>query len=292
MRRLNLIERLDGRDEPPTALEHVVDVRTGASANEVLKGVARALHEATNPRNTARRAMLPPAVGLPAAQSPTGPGESRPITPPHAEHATETEPMPLVFTARSLPQAIQRPPAHQGWRQPSQYSAHALLGIALVSIALLMTAPLPDLARSIGLDLPGARPRPKLARLIDTQAPDLTQTFIAPSVGSRIDEAFTVTSLEDQVLLERCEVMIARGEVRQARDELAQAASDGRLIARFALAETFDPNVLAAWGLRENNIADPAIARTLYRQALEAGDHRAEARLAALAVETPLASAK
>ena len=75
--------------------------------------------------------------------------------------------------------------------------------------------------------------------------------------------------------------MIAGGDMTGARLELARAASTGSANARFALAETFDPNVLAAWGLRER-VADVGAARTLYEQALAAGDQRAANRIEAL----------
>ena len=49
----------------------------------------------------------------------------------------------------------------------------------------------------------------------------------------------------------------------------------------FALAETYDPNMLAAWGTR-GVAADAAKARTLYRKAFGLGVARAQNRLDAL----------
>jgi TPR repeat protein len=49
----------------------------------------------------------------------------------------------------------------------------------------------------------------------------------------------------------------------------------------FALAETYDPNMLAAWGTR-GVTSDVAKARALYRKAVELGVNRAQARLDAL----------
>jgi hypothetical protein len=48
-----------------------------------------------------------------------------------------------------------------------------------------------------------------------------------------------------------------------------------------ALAETFDPNVLAAWGIR-GQTADPRIARDLYSKAHMIGVPMARQRLEAL----------
>jgi TPR repeat protein len=49
----------------------------------------------------------------------------------------------------------------------------------------------------------------------------------------------------------------------------------------FALAETYDPNMLAAWGTR-GVAADVAKAKALYGEALERGVARARRRLEAL----------
>lgn len=88
----------------------------------------------------------------------------------------------------------------------------------------------------------------------------------------------------DRALIEQSEGMIARGDFRGAREMLARAAADGSFAARFALAETFDPNMLAAWGAREQ-VADVGLARTLYGQAQSAGDARAARRIEALQAE-------
>ena len=49
----------------------------------------------------------------------------------------------------------------------------------------------------------------------------------------------------------------------------------------FALAETYDPNMLAAWGTR-GAIADVARAKALYHKSLGLGMARAQVRLEAL----------
>ena len=62
---------------------------------------------------------------------------------------------------------------------------------------------------------------------------------------------------------------------------LAKLASKGDGPAIFALAESFDPNVLAAWGTEGVN-ADPAKAKMFYNMALDMGIAGAETRLDAL----------
>ena len=72
--------------------------------------------------------------------------------------------------------------------------------------------------------------------------------------------------------------LVDGGDIAAARALLAPVAAQGHGPARFALAETFDPNMLAAWGLREVT-ADTAMARDLYAQALKSGETRARQRL-------------
>jgi hypothetical protein len=70
------------------------------------------------------------------------------------------------------------------------------------------------------------------------------------------------------------------GDVAGARDLLSGEDGGSAAIA-FALAETFDPNMLAAWGSRGIS-ADVQRARSLYGRALDMGYGRAMARLDAL----------
>lgn len=73
---------------------------------------------------------------------------------------------------------------------------------------------------------------------------------------------------------------IDSGDVKAARD-LLSAESDPAPALVFALAETYDPNMLAAWGSRGVN-ADVQRAKSLYARALDRGYGRAMARLDAL----------
>lgn len=74
---------------------------------------------------------------------------------------------------------------------------------------------------------------------------------------------------------------IASGELETARAILEVAAADGGAEARLLLGETYDPNVLAAWGVTQG-ATDVARARDLYLSALALGDERARRRLQAL----------
>lgn len=74
---------------------------------------------------------------------------------------------------------------------------------------------------------------------------------------------------------------IALGEVLEGRKLLAQLASGGDTEAVFALAETYDPNILAAWALQGVK-ADVGKARLFYSMALSRGLKKARQRLIAL----------
>ena len=96
-----------------------------------------------------------------------------------------------------------------------------------------------------------------------------------------------VLGADDSRMLSLSADLIADGDIPGARALLARAASTGSWAACFALAETYDPYVLAA--LRERapaaNVvaADLVLARRFYFQALAAGDGRAVRRIEKLA---------
>ena len=82
-------------------------------------------------------------------------------------------------------------------------------------------------------------------------------------------------------LLSQVAQRIESGDVTGAREMLAGADDGGQGSVTFALAETYDPNMLAAWGTR-GVAADAAKARALYRKAFGLGVARAQNRLDAL----------
>jgi hypothetical protein len=81
--------------------------------------------------------------------------------------------------------------------------------------------------------------------------------------------------------LRTARVLVSAGEIVRARELLAEPALAIDPEAIYLLAETFDPNVLAALGL-VNVKAEPERARRLYRQALSDGVTAARQRLDAL----------
>jgi hypothetical protein len=110
-----------------------------------------------------------------------------------------------------------------------------------------------------------ARPVEKAPAPVEIKAP------VAAEPRSRADD-----------LLQLVARRIENGDVMGAREMLAGAESGSQTgAASFALAETYDPNMLAAWGTRGVS-ADVARARALYRKALDLGVSRAQARIDAL----------
>ena len=84
-----------------------------------------------------------------------------------------------------------------------------------------------------------------------------------------------------QRLLDKARQLLAQGEIGTARAVLEQVVEPAGAPALFALAETYDPAVLAKWGT-VGTLGDVARARELYTRALVAGAPEAKARLLAL----------
>ena len=79
-------------------------------------------------------------------------------------------------------------------------------------------------------------------------------------------------------LLVQVERRIENGDINGAREILVAVEGTAPGPAAFALAETYDPNMLAAWGTR-GVAADVAKAKALYVRALDLGVSRAQMRL-------------
>ena len=82
-------------------------------------------------------------------------------------------------------------------------------------------------------------------------------------------------------LLARASLLVAQGDIGAARVVLEHAAGFGSASALFALAETFDPAVLSAWGTMGTQ-GDAVRAGDLYAKALAGGVEAAKNRLATL----------
>jgi len=79
-------------------------------------------------------------------------------------------------------------------------------------------------------------------------------------------------------LLTRARLLLELGDIVTARVALERAAESGSPLAAFALAETYDPVVLSAWGAVGTR-GDPAKAQQLYARAAAGGVETARDRL-------------
>jgi hypothetical protein len=162
----------------------------------------------------------------------------------------------------------------------------AATGDSLLPIAPISASPAPALAAA-AVDM---RMASDLAdNVVDHSAGAAAPGDETPSAsraansGVRIVSAVPQPQRDDKEtrLLADSAALIQQGKIKVARDKLARAASGGSLRAKFALAETFDPNMLAAWG-RSEPVGDVNAALKLYEQVLARGEARARHRIEAL----------
>lgn len=115
---------------------------------------------------------------------------------------------------------------------------------------------------------------------------DNTKFLPAPAgernrASERDQPAQTSTDVGDaelQRLMSRASLLLSQGDIGAARIVLEHAAERGNARALFALAETFDPVVLSAWGTLGTQ-GDAARAQELYAKALAGGIQEAKSRL-------------
>ena len=141
--------------------------------------------------------------------------------------------------------------------------------------------------------LTGSGPRPH----VDPPAPVLatrpaastfserTQTQVEkpaePNLTGRVTEQSPAAGVQSVDLIAQALRRIENGDLAGARELLAAAEDGSQGLVSFALAETYDPNMLAAWGTR-GVASDITRARALYRKALNLGVAIAHERLEAL----------
>ena len=119
--------------------------------------------------------------------------------------------------------------------------------------------------------------KPQLAPWGDLISPEPSE---ASGVLERPATATTLRSSPEPLVQEALQ-RIQRGDVAGARDLLANADTDPSGLVLFTLAETYDPNVLAAWGMRGLS-PDIEKAKGLYAAALSLGYAAARQRLDSL----------
>ena len=89
--------------------------------------------------------------------------------------------------------------------------------------------------------------------------------------------------MEAAKLIARASALLGQGNIGAARIVLERAAETGSAQATFALAETYDPNVLAIWRTRGTR-GDATRAHDLYARAYEGGIKAAKDRSDSLVI--------
>ena len=112
------------------------------------------------------------------------------------------------------------------------------------------------------------------SRPVTIGPPPVVEQVVAPQPPARIEPA--KPKVED--LLAQAERRIESGDIQGAREVLTSTDGVTSGSITFALAETYDPNMLAAWGTR-GIAADVTKARSLYFRARDLGVMRAQVRL-------------
>ena len=263
------------------ASEHTADGAWTAETpptEQLLSDFARTLHELA--QTTGAPVMVPSAVqalqlsGFPMPAATT----SRPASHSARGDDTDAEPaaMPQILLYPSSATA-DRDASPPDWRRSAQFVAPAILALSLCSVAVLMFASASGVSSLLGSAGSLAASKGTTSEITWSTTGDTIGRTVATLEAAAAAHKLAL-GLDDLVLMERTESMIALGDIAGARRELAAAAATGNPHARFALAESFDPNVLAARGMR-TPVADAGTARTLYEQSLAGGDTRALRRL-------------
>ncbi len=123
-------------------------------------------------------------------------------------------------------------------------------------------------------DTPGPTPATALAA-------DKPATAPLPTMATRLAASEAPGNPEAPRLMARASLLLSQGNVGAARIVLDRAAKTGSAPALFALAETYDQTILAAWGTFGTQ-GDAAKARELYAKAFAGGVQEARDRLDAL----------
>lgn len=208
------------------------------------------------------------------------------------EHHHDDEPMPIPSTWR-------QPTVNNDDRWYRQQMSAAVLG--LVAGLMVVVPAVLWLSGWLG----GPQTRASVARqpaaehkTADLRIPDVTpvRVQVRPVERTEVAAQYVTAAVEPRPitlepppvvepprskvedLLAQAERRIESGDVPGAREMLAssEGTASGPII--FALAETYDPNMLAAWGTR-GVAADVTKAKSLYFKARDLGVVRAQVRL-------------
>lgn len=229
---------------------------------------------------------------------------------PAAQPAPAASPYPSQAVASFEPHHDDEPmPIPSTWREKSRHDEDrpfmrqlgaALMGLAagllvIVPAVLWLTGVIGpqgkrgDVVASRASERPVAKVRPiepplDSATFYSSDTPGSVAADPGPVTTASMARVASPVPVDPSQQIEQVLVLarqkIDGGDVTGARD-LLSGEDMGQAAIAFALAETFDPNMLAAWGSRGVS-ADVQRARALYGRALDLGFGRALARLDAL----------
>jgi len=135
-----------------------------------------------------------------------------------------------------------------------------------------------SLAQALQMQAAAAAPKPQLAA-VETVAVRRVPVAVVPPAPAAAQA--TPPTAETLRLMARAQQLVEQRNILGARQILERVTETGHPPALFALAETYDPNVLAAWNTVGTQ-GDTGRARELYGKARASGVAEAEARLKAL----------
>jgi hypothetical protein len=207
--------------------------------------------------------------------------------PPPRPQASEASPTHQVDEPMTSPSAGHAAPDGQNRSLRQKVFAAGLgliIGLALVAAGLLWVG---SSYRSqvreaalIGDKPPNLGEGAPVAAKVELAPREDVIGLAASEANEALDRPATARS-SSEPLVEEARQRIERGDLTGARDLLANANADASGLVLFTLAETYDPNMLAAWDMRGIS-ADIDRAKWLYAAALSLGYAAARQRLDAL----------
>ena len=251
------------------ALAHLACIVTSLQGNPL--PLPRAEPEVVPPGH------VPPAPPLtPAGEAPATRRGEEPMPSPPAWHAPASD-------------------GQNGWVRQKVYAAGfgLIIGLALIAAGLVWLAgwvgssPRSEVNQTGPIDEKPANLE-EVAKWSAVAKPQLAPRgdLISPGPSEargELDRPATATTLRSapEPLVQEAQQRIERGDVAGARALLANADTDPSGLVLFTWAETYDPNVLAAWGMR-GITPDIEKAKGLYAAALAQGYAAARQRLESL----------
>jgi hypothetical protein len=249
---------------------------------------------------SARRGLTPVFKDGLSALSYAPPRSSPPLNTPleHGDLSHDDEPMPIPSTWREPVGGDH----DRGFRQQMGAAILGLVaGLVLVVPTVLWlsgsltTSPKVKPQQALpSVSAPGefASIAPLKVAKIEVRPVEPAATFVAGQLDPRpletarpaaptISVATTEPRSHNDDSLAEAKRRLEMGDVAGAREILIPLEDAGLGSALFALAETYDPNMLAAWGTH-GVASDPDRARALYKKALQHGFDKALGRLEGL----------